>query len=249
MEGPSPEAPPQAERTAEQIKQDARDARPVCLVAYDGEDKSIATKFIVTRRQGRMSDLVSAAIGANDEDDEDDEDAEMPEIPIPACDAENMKLIVRFMQHHENDPMKKIEKPIKSNDIAQMVGEWDVQFMRSLTLDQIQDLVNAADYMDVEDLVDLCVCTMTAMIKGKDPDEVETLFGIKVKLDDEQRKQLRAGNPWVFETSAPPLPQAAAAPSPPAAPAAEEVPAAPTPTPAAPAARPYGWVDPMEDVE
>ena len=40
------------------------------------------------------------------------------------------------------------------SDLSKVLDEWDVNFINSIELDNIFDLINAADYMDIPSLLD-----------------------------------------------------------------------------------------------
>ena len=45
-----------------------------------------------------------------------------------------------------------------SFNLNEVINEWDVNFINSIELDNVFDLINAANYMDISSLLDLsCV--------------------------------------------------------------------------------------------
>ena len=62
--------------------------------------------------------------------------------------------------------MTEIEKPLKSQVMADVVQKWYADFV---DLEQVLlfELILAANYMDIKPLLDLTCATVASMIKGK----------------------------------------------------------------------------------
>ena len=160
------------------------------VLLLPGTDES--EKIEVTRKAAYMSELMRSMLT--------DDDDETPEIPLLEVSKEILYKVVDFLNHHKDDPMAKIEKPIKTNDIEQIVGEWDAKF---IAFDDDQDtlfkVILAANYLDIPSLLDLGICKIACMIKGKSSDEVKTMFKFQKEITPEQEKSIREENPWLFE--------------------------------------------------
>ena len=53
-----------------------------------------------------MSGLIKEMIPEDEEEEAD--------LPLPNVKKEILERVIEFLKHHENDPMPKIEKPLKS---------------------------------------------------------------------------------------------------------------------------------------
>lgn len=115
-----------------------------------------------------MSELVKSMMEENEDDDADDDEEEkkVTEIPLPNVKAEVLKKVIEFCEHHLQEPMTEIEKPLKSQNMADVVQEWYANFV---DLEQVLlfELILAANYMDIKPLLDLTCATVASMIKGK----------------------------------------------------------------------------------
>ena len=70
---------------------------------------------------------------------EDDDDGDtIPEIPLLEVTAPVLEKVVQFLVYHQDNPMKTIAKPINTNNLVEIVGEWDAQFM---ALDDDQEML------------------------------------------------------------------------------------------------------------
>jgi len=139
----------------------------------------------------------------------DGDEDEHQEIPITRDDQEPMEKIMEFLNYHVNDEkMQEIAKPIQKDakfeevvkdkkdrdlvDFDPTNGEEMTKFFR---------LIDAASYLDIPELMDLCFCKFTFLVMGKSPDDVRELFDIG-ELSPEQDRDLRQNNPWIFDVEA-----------------------------------------------
>ena len=57
-------------------------------------------------------------------------DANATEIPLAEeAPRDVLEKIVQFLQHHDGNPMKEIVKPIQSSIMADLVSDWDSEFI------------------------------------------------------------------------------------------------------------------------
>ncbi|KAL0744902.1 hypothetical protein Bca101_101067 [Brassica carinata] len=75
---------------------------------------------------------------------------------------------------------------------------WDTEFMK---IDQatLFELILAANYLNIKNLLDLTCQTVADMIKGKTPEEIRTTFNIKNDFSPEEEEEVRRENQWAFE--------------------------------------------------
>jgi S-phase kinase-associated protein 1 len=108
-----------------------------------------------------MSELVKSMM-----DEDGDEDDGPTEIPLPNVKAQVLRKVIEFCDHHLQEPMTEIEKPLKSQNMADVVQKWYADFV---DLEQVLlfELILAANYMDIKPLLDLTCATVASMIKGK----------------------------------------------------------------------------------
>ena len=58
------------------------------------------------------------------------------------------------------------------------------------------DFHQAANYMDIKNLLDVGCKTVANMIKGKSPDEIRKTFNITNDFTPEEEEQIRRENEW-----------------------------------------------------
>jgi len=150
----------------------------------------------ISKKAACLSHLVKSML----EDDPDDDD-EVPEIPLREVSKDILELIVEFLNHHENDPMKEVPKPITTNNIRELVGEWDADFIDKLDINVLFSLTTAANYMDIPSLLDLTMTKLACLVKGKTVPEVMKALDMP-DINDSPEEQMRIvkDNPWIFKT-------------------------------------------------
>jgi len=138
-----------------------------------------------------MSELVKSMM---EEDAEDDTN----EIPLPNVKSTVLQKVIEFCEHHREDPMTEIEKPLKSQNMADVVQKWYADFC---DVEQVVlfELILAANYMDIKPLLDLTCATVASMIKGKTPEEIRLRFNICNDFSPEEEAQVREENKWCEE--------------------------------------------------
>lgn len=62
-------------------------------------------------------------------------------------------------------------------------------------------LILAANYLDIKNLMDVTCKTVANMIRGKTPDEIRTLFNINKDFSPEEEEQIRLENEWFISSS------------------------------------------------
>ena len=166
----------------------------VNLVSSEGD------KFEVETKTAAMSELVKTMLVDGDDEDEEDEDEETEqEIPLPNVKSAVLAKVVEFCNYHvSNGPMKEIEKPLKSANMAEVVGEWDANFV-AIEQEMLFELILAANYMDIKSLLDLTCAKVASMIKGKTPEEIRKTFNIVNDFTPEEEAQVREENKWCEE--------------------------------------------------
>lgn len=151
------------------------------------------TRVEVPRPIAEMSVLIKEMLA-------DDDDDETPEIPLPNVSKDILDKVVEFCTHHVNDPMNEIEKPLKSGQMADVVGEWDANFI-DVEQTTLFAIILAANYLDLPSLLDLSCAKVASMIKGKTPEEIRKTFNIVNDFTPEEEAQVREENKWCEETN------------------------------------------------
>lgn len=127
-------------------------------------------QFLVPRDVLMCSGLFSEMLEDSNEDES---------IPVPLVDSKIMNHIIRFMKNQAIDPMGEIEKPIKSPNMDELVGEWYSKFINDIEMDMVFKLIEAANYLQIDSLLHLGCVKVATTLKGKRPEEIREIFGIE----------------------------------------------------------------------
>ncbi|KAH7441917.1 hypothetical protein KP509_03G062100 [Ceratopteris richardii] len=117
-------------------------------------------------------------------------------VPLPNVSAKILSKVIEYCRYHA------IEAPNlgddKSASADEEVRHWDNEFLK---VDQatLFDLILAANYLNIQNLLDLTCQCVADMIKGKTPEEIRKTFNIKNDFTPEEEEEVRRENQWAFE--------------------------------------------------
>lgn len=97
------------------------------------------------------------------------------EIPLSNVTGDILKKIITYAEHHKDD--EPVEEKEDKETNSKINDEWDIEYMK-LDKDTIIEIILAANYLDMENLLNLCCKTMANMIKGKSAEEIREILGI-----------------------------------------------------------------------
>jgi S-phase kinase-associated protein 1 len=121
--------------------------------------------------------------------------------PIPLLEVEDKILvkIIEYLEHFNGVPPAEIEKPLKSQVLKEVTDEWSANYIDAITLELLVDLTVAANYMEIQSLLDLCCAKMASMCKDKSEEEIFKTFGITETFTEEEKARIREENKWIEE--------------------------------------------------
>ena len=96
---------------------------------------------------------------------------------------------MEFLQYHNFQHPSEIRKPIPSSNITDCVEDpWDAEYINRFDNDTLLSLINAANYMDVKGLLDLCCAKIASNFKGKSIEELKQEYGIEGDFTPEEEE-------------------------------------------------------------
>lgn len=116
-------------------------------------------------------------------------------VSIPGVNSTILNKILEWMIYHVEQPPNKIMKPIKKTDLKDIVCDWDIQFI-DVDNNTLFEIMNAANYMDIIDLLDLACAKLATMVKGKKPEEIREMLDIKNDFTPEQEEEIKEQVPF-----------------------------------------------------
>jgi len=147
--------------------------------ASDGESLMLMSSqgdvFKVDQKAAFMSTIIKDMA-----DDGDNVTTEA--IPLPMVDTSVLSLVIEYCQRHGGIHPEPVQRPLKSANLVECgVGEWDCKFVDQIVkIDQavLFELIKAANFLDIQSLLDLAVAKVASMVKGRSPDEVARQFNL-----------------------------------------------------------------------
>ncbi|CAB3410189.1 unnamed protein product [Caenorhabditis bovis] len=116
-------------------------------------------------------------------------------IPLLNVPTEILRLVLVWCEKHQNDSPSNAKKEA---DMSDEEKKWEEEFFR-VEQPILFELVSAANYMDVQSLLDASCKAIAQLIKGKTPEEIRQTFNIKNDLTKEEEEQISLENAWCFE--------------------------------------------------
>lgn len=116
-------------------------------------------------------------------------------IPLPNVSGKILAKVIEFCKFHVGAKQPADDKCSPSEDD---IKSFDAEFVK---VDQqtLFDLILAANYLNIKNLLDLTCQTVADMIKGKTPEEIRKTFNIKNDFTPEEEEEVRRENQWAFE--------------------------------------------------
>ena len=84
-------------------------------------------------------------------------DDQAENVPLPQINKWTIEKVVLYLEHlAAGNASPEIERPLRSNDIEDVVSDWMADFIKKdITDDQVQDLILAANFLDIKCLLAL----------------------------------------------------------------------------------------------
>ena len=155
----------------------------VILVSFDDE------KFPVDVQVAEKSVLIKNMIN----DLNPDGLQEDFEIPIPMLRSTVLAKVLEWCEHHRNS-----EVPDDDDDDAKKtapIDEWDKNFLK-VDQEMLYEIMQAANYLNIRQLLDSGCKTVAEMIKNKSPEELRRTFNIVNDFSPEEEAAIRRENEW-----------------------------------------------------
>ena len=102
----------------------------------------------------------------------DDQEDKSEPVAIPNVTKEILARVTDFIKHHLEDPLPEIEKPLKTNKLSDVIPEWYGKFIDDMDVDTLYEVILAANYLNVKDLLELGCAQVAALMRGKTIQEI-----------------------------------------------------------------------------
>jgi S-phase kinase-associated protein 1 len=145
-------------------------------------------EFTLTKKQAELSVLLKSTI-------QDFQGDIM--LPLSEMDEKATQRVVEYLLHYDGQMPPEIEKPLKSVNMKEVTDTWSADFIDALTLEDLVDVTVAANFMEIQSLLDLTCAKIASMCKDKTEDEIFKTFGVTETFSEEEKAKIREENKWI----------------------------------------------------
>lgn len=155
----------------------------VILQSMDGQEFRMEVKV------AKMSETIKNLI----------EDAGVDHVvPLPNVTGKIFAKVVEYCKYHTEHPVSVVTEEKEKRIDDDIIG-WDLDFTVNVDQQTLFELILAANYLDIKDLLDMLCKTIAKQLVGKTPQQIKDMFGIKVDFTPEEEEQVRRENDWCEE--------------------------------------------------
>ena len=171
----------ETEREREVMGEDVGTGRKLTLTLQSEE----GITFEVSQEVASMSRFCKDMV-----EHEDAGDQENLLIPLPEVKADVLEKIINYMEYHYKEPSAKIERPLKPNTSLQdIICDWDQEFLDCLDTSSLFNVMKGANYMDIQDLLDLTCAKVASLLEGKTPEKMREFLGLEEDMTPEEKEK------------------------------------------------------------
>lgn len=127
-------------------------------------------------------------------------------VPLPNVDARIMSKVLEFLQYHAEHPTVGAVGGADGGAAGAAVAApenpntaWNKGWCAQHPQNELFELILAANYLDIEELLDATCTAVAGMMKGKTTEELRATFNIKNDFTPEEEEQIRKENAWCEE--------------------------------------------------
>ncbi|XP_051212391.1 SKP1-like protein 4 [Lolium perenne] len=153
----------------------------VLLVSSDGEKFEVADEVI-----GKASGMIKGCL--------DEDCATNGQVPIPNVTGRILALILEYVNKHFAEPHDDFQIPNADDPLKR----FDDAFVH-VDQDTLFDLITAANYLNINSLLDLTCKAVADQMRGKTTEETRKHFNIVNDYTPEEEEEVRRENSWAFE--------------------------------------------------
>ena len=142
----------------------------IIIVANDQKE------FKMTRAAAKMSQLLTGFLEEADP---------LIVVPLGEVDSETAALVVAFVEHHKDNPLGALPRPLRGK-VDSVLSEWDRELVNTHLVvggderqhQQLLALMNAANFMDIGELMDFTCANFASLLLDKNAKQIQELLGL-----------------------------------------------------------------------
>jgi len=117
-------------------------------------------------------------------------DPDATEVNLFHIEAPIVQKVIAYMTYHQTKEPRKIEKPLQSSNLRDLVDHFDAEFV-DVDQETMFKLLLSANYMHINSLLNLVCAKVASLIKGKTPDQIRKTFNIRSDYTPEEEEEVR----------------------------------------------------------
>ncbi|KAH7663334.1 S-phase kinase-associated protein 1 [Dioscorea alata] len=123
------------------------------------------------------------------------DDCAKNEIALDNVTSNILSKVIKYCKKHIEFTLN---DTIKNETLTKDLKSWDEDF---INVDRmiVFELLQAASYLNINGLIDLCCQAVAEMMKGKSPDEMRMILNIKNDYTPEEEEEVRKEISWAFK--------------------------------------------------
>tara|TARA_Y100000813_G_C24104042_1_gene324455 strand:- start:534 stop:968 length:435 start_codon:yes stop_codon:yes gene_type:complete len=127
--------------------------------------------FLIDKKKAESSLVLKSILDESYDD-------EMDSIPLPGIKSKELRRVIEFLEINNQSNMPEIRKPLLC-EFEECTGKDFVNFINKYEISDIIEITNAANYLNIKNLLDLCCTKLASIIKGKTPNEIKNIFELE----------------------------------------------------------------------
>jgi len=113
------------------------------------------------------------------------------EIPLNEVDGKNLELILSYLEHYKDMEPKEIPKPFPERTDDEFLkgilnDQWTFDFVQGISLEDHINLVNAANYLQIDGLINIIAAKLAHEMCNCEVEEARKKFGIECDMTEEE---------------------------------------------------------------
>ena len=110
---------------------------------------------------------------------------------LPDVDSKYLELVIKYLEHYKDFEPKEVPKPFpERTDEEFMKGilndQWTYDYLTNQTLEELINLVNAADYLQIDGLISIIAAKLAHEMCNCEVEEARKKFGIECDMTEEE---------------------------------------------------------------
>eukprot|EP00347_Sterkiella_histriomuscorum_P007257 403349657 len=129
----------------------------------------------------------------SNEDDEQNDDQEV--IPLPQFDEKILLKVFEFMRYeYENESLPELPRPLPTDRLQDSMPQWFANYINNVgCLEDVYDVIAAANYLDIPTLLELGCAKVGSMMKNKTIPDLRKMFIITNDFTPEEERTILEG--------------------------------------------------------